>query len=318
MNKKFHLGPIMMDVEGLTLTDDDKTILQHPLIGGVILFTRNYQNKNQLYDLIQSIREVRKELLIAVDQEGGRVQRFREGFLALPAMQQIGEVYAKDAAEGRVLATSCGKTMAAELVALDIDFSFAPVLDLNLKLNTVIASRAFSSSAEVVAELGTCFMTGMHEAGMVAVGKHFPGHGSVTVDSHYQIPLSSLEIADPIFEQGIFPFKKLIEAGIKGLMPAHIIFKEIDKYPTGFSVYWLQTMLRQELGFEGAIFSDDLSMEGASAVGGIEERAKLALTAGCDMILICNNRESVQRVLGSLDDTREASSQIRLKKMHHE
>lgn len=309
------IGPLMIDLEGLTLTTEEKQLLQHPIVGGVILFSRNYQSKNQLHLLVKAIREINPVLLIAVDQEGGRVQRFKEDFIKLPSMKEIGEVYLQSSKEGCIFSHHSGYTMAVELLQAGIDFSFAPVLDLNLELNNVIGDRAFSSSPTIVAELATYFMKGMHEAGMAAVGKHFPGHGSVTLDSHVSIPISALTQEDMMFQEGLQPFKDLIKAGIEGIMAAHIIFKNLDLYPVGFSPYWLSDILRKKCHFEGAIFSDDLTMEGASAVGDMQNRVKLALAAGCDMVLICNQRNAIYPILDTLKDPRSELSQRRLQTM---
>lgn len=291
------MGPIMLDVLGTSLTQEDKELLQHPLVGGLILFTRNFESVEQLSDLNDQIRKAaKKEFLIAVDHEGGRVQRFRKGFSLIPAMGSLMAKTQQNYAKAKELASHCGYVMATEVQACNIDISFAPVLDVN-GISEVIGDRAFDSQPEAIIHLANAFIEGMHLAGMKATGKHFPGHGSVKADSHIDLPIdyrkrSEIEAFD------ILPFKHLIKANkVDALMPAHIIFPEIDSQAVGFSSHWLQKILRESLGFEGVIFSDDLSMEGASCVGGYVERAEAAQQAGCDMLLLCNNREGCISVI---------------------
>lgn len=295
------LGPVMLDLEGLELTTEDKEILQHPQVGGVILFTRNYQNTKQLRELVQQIRAAQHtHLLINVDHEGGRVQRFRDGFTQLPPMGEIGELYESSETQAKIKAKQLGQTMASELRAYDIDFSFAPVLDLNKGISEVIGNRAFHRDPRIVIELSKAFIDGLHDAGMVAIGKHFPGHGSVAPDSHTEIPVDKRTLNNIMTDDAI-PFIELIKNNIEGLMPAHIIFDQVDPVPVGFSKHWLQTILRQQLNFQGAIFSDDLSMAGASIMGDMNSRAKQALLAGCDCILICNDRPTASKTLEYLE-----------------
>ncbi len=295
------LGPVIVDIEGTHLTEADRQLLQHPLVGGLIYFARNFESANQIAQLSASIKALRPELLIAVDQEGGRVQRFKEGFTRLPAMQQFLPLYRKNADAALSLVQDCGWLMAAELLSVGVDFSFAPVLDVDDSHCEVIANRSFSPVAEEATALASAFMKGMNEAGMATTGKHFPGHGSVSGDSHKVLPRDSRSLAE-IEEKDLVPFKALIDT-VDALMPAHIIFEKIDpNQPVGFSSHWLQTILRQKMGFQGVIFSDDLTMEGAAIAGGYGERAQAALDAGCDIALICNNRQGAEEALAHLEN----------------
>ncbi len=293
------LGPVMLDVESLTLSEEEQIMLSHPLVGGVIYFARNYESPSQIKALSDSIRQIRPELLIAVDQEGGRVQRFKNGFTRLPPMQKFLPLYRKNTEAALKLVKDSGWLMAAELLAVGVDFSFAPVLDLDDCGCEVIADRSFSPKPDEVIALAGAWMEGMHEAGMATTGKHFPGHGSVTTDSHLELPVDSRDIAD-IATKDLVPFAALLTQ-LDAIMPAHILFSKVDGgNSVGFSNYWLQTILREDLGFDGVIFSDDLSMEGAAASGSYMARAKLALNAGCDMILVCNNRAGALEILNGL------------------
>ncbi|MCW8194068.1 beta-N-acetylhexosaminidase [Proteobacteria bacterium 005FR1] len=288
----------MLDLEGLQLTDEERRLLADPLVGGVIFFARNYQSREQLAELVSEVRKVRPGLLLAVDQEGGRVQRFREGFTRLPPMQRFLDGYRRDPAAALQLVTDAGWLMASEILAMDIDFSFAPVLDVDDDHCSVIADRAFSDKPEEVASLGRAFIAGMHEAGMAATGKHFPGHGAVTGDSHLVLPVDERPW-DAVAARDWLPFERLA-GDLDAVMPAHIVFEQLDSHPVGFSRFWLQEKLRGELGFDGVIFSDDLSMEGATVAGDYGSRAELALAAGCDMVLVCNNRPGALAVLDRL------------------
>lgn len=311
------LGPVMLDVEGVELTEEDREILQHPLVGGVILFTRNYASMEQLTELVRSIHAIRDpRLLIAVDHEGGRVQRFRDGFSAIPAMARFGEVYQHDQKKARSLSNLCGWLMAVELRAVDIDFSFAPVLDLDYGVSTVIGDRAFARDPAIVAELAHEFMQGMHDAGMSATGKHFPGHGAIAADSHIALPVDERSYND-IYAHDILPFKRMIAHNLAAIMPAHVIYNQVDPMPAGFSQYWLQEILRKRLHFQGVIFSDDLDMQGASVISDdYAERAKAALSAGCDMALVCNNRPGAIQVLQGLGEYDDPVAHMRLARMH--
>lgn len=288
----------MLDLEGLVLTTDETRLLADSRVGGIILFSRNYASVEQLQALVAAIREIRPELLIAVDQEGGRVQRFKDGFTRLPAMQQFLPIFRRNAERTQQLVQDCGWLMASELLAVGIDFSFAPVLDLDTSHCTVIADRSFSAKPKEATALAACWIAGMKEAGMAATGKHFPGHGGVSGDSHLELPIDTRSYKN-IHEHDLIPFREL-SRDLQGIMPAHILFPEVDKhYPVGFSQYWLQQVLRKGLGFEGVIFSDDLTMEGAANAGSFPKRAVAALTAGCDMLLVCNNRKGVLDILES-------------------
>lgn len=301
------LGPLMLDIEGLHTTAQDRELLAHPQVGGIILFARNFQTPEQLADLISEIRSVRPEIIIAVDQEGGRVQRLKEGFTRLPPMRCFGQLYQSDPERAEQLAKQAGWLMAAEVLAEGIDLSFAPVLDVDCSISDVIGDRAFADVAGQVVDLSRAFIQGMHDAGMVATGKHFPGHGSVQADSHVAIPVDERPY-ERIEKLDMVPFKAL--AGeMDAVMPAHVIYSQVDPQPAGFSRHWLQRILRQQLGFDGVIFSDDLSMEGASVAGSFADRALAALAAGCDMVLVCNDRPAALEVLDYLTSTPFAPSQ---------
>ncbi len=310
------LGPLMIDVEGYTLTDEDRELLQHPLVGGVILFTRNYESIEQVTTLTTEIHALRQpSLLIAIDHEGGRVQRFRDQFFRLPACAKLGEVYDRNNHQGLALAEQMGWLMAAELRAIGVDFSFAPVLDLGRGMSTVITDRAFHAAPEVVAELARAMMVGMRQAGMMAVGKHFPGHGSVVADSHVAVPVDERRFVDLQFED-LLPFERMIRYGLAAIMPAHVIYPQVDTQPAGFSARWLQGILRKTLDFSGVIFSDDISMAGAAVVGDALARTQHALQAGCDMILICNDRSAAIQVIENLGEYQSPSTQVRLMRLH--
>ncbi|MBD3610675.1 MAG: beta-N-acetylhexosaminidase [Gammaproteobacteria bacterium] len=310
------LGPVMVDLKGTEITSEEREMLSHPLVGGVILFTRNYESPEQIAQLVNSIHAIREpQLLVCVDHEGGRVQRFRDGFSILPAIGKLGSVYNKDKSLGKKMAREHGWLMASELRALDIDFSFAPVLDLDYGKSEIIGDRAFHSDAEVVADISYAYIQGMQEAGMAATGKHFPGHGYVAADSHVAIPEDTREL-DEIYSRDMIPFSRLANNGLAGIMPAHVIYSKVDKHPAGFSSYWLQEVLRKQLGFQGVIFSDDLSMEGAVVAGGFPERAMAAFTAGCDMALVCNNPEAAAEVLDNIKIESDPVSHMRLARMH--
>ncbi|PZN31221.1 MAG: beta-N-acetylhexosaminidase [Proteobacteria bacterium] len=308
------LGPLMVDVQGISLTQEDRELLAHPLVGGVILFTRNFESIEQLEQLVADIRAVRRPpLLVTVDHEGGRVQRFRTGFTVLPPMRAIGREYDRDRAAGRQLARQCGWLLAAELRAVGIDLSFAPVVDLDYGVSTVIGDRAFHADARAVAELAVAFVNGMREAGMGAVAKHFPGHGAVVADSHVAVPVDRRPIED--LDADLYPYERLIANGIPAIMASHVVFSEIDPVPAGFSRRWIQAELRGRLGFAGAVFTDDLTMAGAGTVGGPPERARAALEAGCDVLSICNDRQGVLQVIDSLHGKADPESQIRLARL---
>ncbi|KGK41582.1 beta-hexosaminidase [Nitrincola sp. A-D6] len=292
-------GALMLDLVGTSLTTEEAITLQHPEVGGLILFSRNYTDPVQLHELMRSVRSIRPDLIVAVDQEGGRVQRFREGFTRLPPMAVLGQLYQQDPVTACTSARELGWLMAAELRAFDIDISFAPVLDIDWQQSSIIGDRAFASEPEALAALAIAFMQGMHEAGMAATGKHFPGHGWVQADSHLELPVDERD--ETCLEQSdIQPFKALIAAGLDAIMPAHVVYSQVDPQPAGFSQYWLKEKLRKQLGFSGVIFSDDLTMEGASIAGNYAERCRKALAAGCDMVLVCNQPVHALEVLDYL------------------
>jgi len=310
------LGPIMLDVEGTALTPEERELLRHPLVGGVILFSRNFESVAQLCALVSTIHDVREpRLMVAVDHEGGRVQRFRDGFTRLPACALIGKAYDKDQRRGLHLAEKAGWLMAVELRATAIDFSFAPVLDLHKGISSVIGDRSFHRDPETVANLARQFVRGMRRAGMEAVGKHFPGHGSVVEDSHHAVPVDRRPYADIQLED-LLPFERLITAGLAAIMPAHVIYPEVDDKPAGFSSVWLQDILRRQLNFHGTIFSDDICMAGAGVAGNYLDRTGSALHAGCDMVLVCNNREAVTGILENFRYNPDPAAQARLIRMH--
>jgi len=318
MNTILHLplGPVMADVAGFSLTDGERARLLHPNLGGVILFQRNYENPQQLAALCQEIHALRSpHLLIGVDHEGGRVQRFRTGFTAIPPMRAIGQVWDSHPQQARRLARDAGYIIGAELRAVGVDFSFAPVLDLDYGNSGVIGDRAFHRNPQAVTDLAHALVLGQQEAGMSAVGKHFPGHGYVSADSHLAIPVDERSLTDIEFAD-LLPFRQMVDMGLAGVMPAHVIYPRVDAQPAGFSHQWLTEILRGKLGFEGVIFSDDLVMEGASVAGDIRQRAVAALQAGCDMVLVCNRPELADELLAKLKWPLPPMSLIRLARMH--
>jgi beta-N-acetylhexosaminidase len=305
----------MLDISGTQLTAEDEARLRHPLTGGVILFARNYQSPGQLAELTAAIHALRTPpLLIAVDHEGGRVQRFRDGFTKLPAMRKLGDIWDAHPQRARHLAQQTGYVLAAELRACGVDFSFTPVLDVDYGQSSVIGDRAFHSDPQAIAELAHSLLLGLKQGGMHSVGKHFPGHGFVRADSHLDIPVDDREFVD-IELCDLIPFRQMVNYGLTAVMPAHVIYPRVDNRPAGFSPVWLKQILRGQLGFDGVIFSDDLSMEGATVAGGIVQRAKAALSAGCDMVLVCNKPESADELLRGLDWEMPATSKARLAQM---
>ena len=309
------LGPVMLDVAGTTLTAEDEARLRHPLVGGVILFSRNYASTRQLTELTASIHALRSPpLLIAVDHEGGRVQRFRDGFTRIPPMRELGKIWDEHPKRAKHLAQQAGYVLAAELRACGVDFSFTPVLDVDYGSSGVIGDRAFHSEPQAIAELAHSLLQGLRQGGMHTVGKHFPGHGFVRADSHLEIPVDERTYTD-IELSDLIPFRQMVNFGLTAVMPAHVIYPRVDSQPAGFSKKWLKDILRGELGFEGCIFSDDLSMEGATVAGGIVQRAEAALNAGCDMVLVCNKPASADELLDGLKWDMPATSKARLAQM---
>lgn len=310
------LGPIMLDIEGTELAADDTRRLRHPLVGGVILFARNYHSPSQLKALTASIHATRQPpLLIAVDHEGGRVQRFREGFTHIPAMRELGKVWDKNPKRARQLAEEAGWVLAAELRAYDIDFSFTPVLDIDYGNSAVIGDRAFHRKPHVIAELAHALMVGLRRGGMAAVGKHFPGHGFAAADSHTEIPVDERSF-DQIEQDDLEPFRLMVDYGMQAVMPAHVVYPQVDSLPAGFSRVWLQGVLRRRLNFNGVVFSDDLAMQGATVAGDITQRTLTALQAGCDMVLVCNRPDLADELLARLEWKVSAVSLARLARMH--
>mgnify|MGYP001811761806 CR=1 FL=1 len=310
------LGPLMMDLAGTGISAQELELLRNPLVGGVILFTRNFESVDQLTSLVSRIHAVRSpHLLVAVDHEGGRVQRFHEGFTRLPAAGIYGRIFNDDADKARQYAEQAGWLLASELRATGVDFSFAPVLDLAHGVSGVIGDRAYHARPDVVATLAYAAMHGMQRAGMQAVGKHFPGHGGVVEDSHLAQPVDHREL-EQLLKEDIVPFVKMIANDLSGIMPAHVIYDRVDSKPAGYSKIWLQDILRNRLHFQGVIFSDDLSMEAAGIAGGYGSRARHALDAGCDMVLVCNHPEGVVEVIDQLQGYNNPTSQLRLTRMH--
>ncbi len=307
----------MLDLAGPVLQPEERERLRHPLTGGVILFARNYESPAQLEQLAAEIHALRHPpLLIAVDHEGGRIQRFREGFTPLPPARRLGELFDRHRREALALAEASGYLMAAELRAVGVDFSFAPVLDLDRGLSEVIGDRAYHRDPEAVAALARAVVRGMARAGMAAVGKHFPGHGGCAADSHTSLPVDTRELADIELED-LVPYERLIQAGLPAVMPAHVLYPRIDSLPAGFSRVWLQQILRGRLGFQGAILSDDLSMVGAHVAGAdMRGRARAALAAGCDMVLVCNDPAGAAEVLDGLGAYDNPVAGLRLVRLH--
>jgi len=310
------LGPLMIDIKGSSLSAEDRELLRHPFVGGVILFSRNSESAKQLRELTDEVHNLREpRLLIAVDQEGGRVQRFRSEFSELPALASIGELYDKDHDRGLALARDCGWLMAAELRSAGLDFSFAPVLDLRTAYSSIIGDRAFHALPRAVTRLARAYVAGMRDARMAAVGKHFPGHGCVTADSHVELPVDERDFYD-IEQADLVPFRGMVESGIEGIMTAHVLYPKVDRHAAGYSKIWIEDVLRADMRFEGVVFSDDLSMAGAETGGCYADRAQAALAAGCDILLICNHREAVVEILDDLGSEYSPLAQVRLMRMH--
>jgi beta-N-acetylhexosaminidase len=306
-------APLIIDIAGTTLTDADRKRLQHPLVGGLIFFARNWQDRRQLTALCAQIKAVREDMLICVDHEGGRVQRFKsDGFTHLPPMRALGALWMEDALQATDAATACGHVLASELRACGVDFSFTPVLDLDHGPSGIIGDRAFHRDPRLVTVLAKSVMHGLLQAGMAACGKHFPGHGYVAADSHVDVPIDKRSLK-AILADDAAPYGWL-STSLQSVMPAHVIYPKVDARPAGFSARWLQDLLRARLGFTGAIFSDDLSMEGARRIDGRDvsyaDAAAAALTAGCDMVLLCNQSvdggAAVDELISGLDGAVQA------------
>lgn len=308
------LGPLMVDIAGKGLAAEDRELLRHPLVGSVILFTRNYENPEQLAALVAEIRALRSPpLLVAVDHEGGRVQRFRSGFSVIPPARRVGLEYSLDPKQGLALARAMGWLMAAELRAFGIDFSFAPCVDLDYGVSEIIGDRAYHADPETVSRLALAVMQGMRQAGMAATAKHFPGHGAVVADSHLALPVDRRDLAD--LAADLLPYRRLISNDLAAVMMGHVLFPAVDSVPASFSRRWVGEILRGELDFRGVVFADDLTMEGATVMGGVVARAEAALEAGCDVLPVCNRRASVVELLDGLRHKPGPASQLRILRM---
>jgi beta-N-acetylhexosaminidase len=306
----------MLDIEGCELSAEDRELIRHPAVGGVILFSRNYDCPDQVRQLTADIHALREpRVLVAVDQEGGRVQRFRDGFTRLPPLACLGALYDKDRRRALHLAQTAGWLMAAEMRAVGMDISFAPVLDLDYGVSAIIGDRALHSRPEAVSELAHSYQRGMQNAGMAATGKHFPGHGAVAADSHVDLPVDERRYED-IAQWDLVPFERMIHYGLAAVMMAHVLYPAVDRNPAGFSGFWIRAVLRDTLGFQGLVFSDDLSMQGAAVAGGHVDRAAAALEAGCDMVLVCNDRGHAARVAESLTGHVSPVLMTRLMRLH--
>lgn len=310
------LGPVMLDIDGLSLTPADRDLLLEPAVGGLILFSRNYASPEQLADLVAAVRALRSPPpIVAVDHEGGRVQRFRAGFTAIPPMRVIGRQYNSDPDATLAIVRRAGWLIASELRASGIDLCFAPCVDLDWGVSEIIGDRSFHAKAGVVSDLAAEFSRGLRSAGMAAVAKHFPGHGAVVGDSHENLPVDRREYSDLLDD--MLPYDRLIGSGlIAGVMMAHIVYKQLDLLPAGFAPYWIQRELRSRLGFDGAVLSDDLSMKATRAYGRMPDRARRALDAGCDMVLVCNDRDAALATVKALRDYSNPLSLVRLARLH--
>lgn len=305
------IGPLMIDLAGAEISASERAWLSHPAVGGVILFSRNFRDKQQITRLISELHSVKSPaLLVAVDQEGGRVQRFKDGFTVLPAMRTLGDLYDHDPIQALDCSELLAWHLATQLRAIDIDFSFTPVLDLSTAYSQIIGDRAFHSDPDIVAHLADHFIQGLRRGGMQAVAKHFPGHGTVVADSHLECPFDEREYK--AIKQDLRPFELMLAKGLVGVMSAHVVYSRIDSKPASFSQIWLNDILRKKLSYQGVIFSDDMSMLGAYCVGDIQQRISLALNAGTDMVLICNQPKDVETALEQLNDYNNPESSDRL------
>jgi beta-N-acetylhexosaminidase len=312
---KAQIGPVMADIGGTELTPEDREVLRHPLVGGLILFARNYSDPKQLKALCgQLLKLKRPRLLLAVDHEGGRVQRFRVGFTRVPAMGSLGALYEEDRRKALAEARRWGRTIGKELGAHGIDLCFAPVLDRDTGRSKVIGDRAFSADTATIVALARAFSRGLAAAGLAATGKHFPGHGAVAADSHHELPVDRRDF-DDIARTELAPFTALGNE-LPSLMLAHVRYSAVDPTPASLSRHWIQQVLRERMKYDGALFCDDLSMGGAAVAGGPLERARLALDAGCDMLLVCNDRPGLLKVLAGLEPGARAAADRRLRRLY--
>ncbi len=306
----------MVGIKGFVLDEVERELLLHPSVGGVILFTRNFQSLHQLQELVTTIHALRQpHLLVAVDHEGGRVQRFRESFTLLPAICELGKRYDIDRDQALYQAEQWGWLMAAELRAVGIDMSFAPVLDIDREVSQVIGDRAFHKDSEVISRLSFRYMRGMQAAGMAATAKHFPGHGGVSPDTHVECAIDERDF-EIISSVDMHPFAHLIDSGLPAIMMSHVIYSKIDRFPASLSAVWIQHVLRKHLGFQGVVFSDDLCMKGCGIAGNMIERTRKALDAGSDMVLICNDFAAIASVVSRLDFTPDPLATSRLARIH--
>lgn len=310
------IGPVMLDIAGQELTAEDRELIEHPLVGGVLLFTRNYRDHEQLKRLCDDVLAVKKNRpLLAVDHEGGRVQRFRVGFSRVPAMRTLGKLHEESPSKALEEARRYGELIGQELGSFGFDLPFAPVLDRDCEVSQIIGDRAFAGDTETLTTLSRAFWQGLNAAGLSATGKHFPGHGAVTADSHVELPIDRRQ--KPALDADLLPFKTLMAEGLESIMMAHVRYTAIDPLPASLSSRWIRGLIRREWKYNGAIFCDDLSMGGAAVAGSLEERAHLALEAGCDMIPVCNDRVGAQRVIESLRDYKiNRLSSARLKRLY--
>jgi len=306
----------MLDIDGQSLTSSDRSLLREPAVGGVILFTRNYESPAQVADLVEEIRAVRiPPLLVAVDHEGGRVQRFREGFSPIPPMRRLGRLYDENASAGLEMTRLCGWLVGSELRAAGIDLCFSPCVDLDWGVSEIIGDRSFHRKPDVVASLAGALSRGLRDAGMAAVAKQFPGHGAVVIDSHEALPVDRRQYGDVLDDMQ--PYEKMVSRReIAAVMLAHVVYSEMDAVPAGFSSYWINTQLRSQIGFDGAVFCDDLSMKATASYGSMRKRARLALDAGCDMVLVCNDRPAAASTVEALNDYSNPLSLVRLARLH--
>lgn len=305
------LGPVMIGVRGLRLTAEEREQLNNPLVSGVILFSRNFSSLTQLQELVDEIHDVREPpLLVTVDQEGGRVQRFREPFAVLPPMRELGRAYAINSSAAQRDAHTLGWLMAAELRSVGVDLSFAPVADLDLGIASVIGDRAFDANPDTANELLVQFVSGMKQAGMQATAKHFPTHAGALVDSHEALASDTRNYGE-LFDD-LQAYRLLVDHGLASVMISHVVFPQMDSLPASLSKWWIQEQLRTEFGFSGAVISDDIGMNGLAKYGSIEARAQKVLEAGCDLVLICNEFDAIPKVLRSLQGYNDPAAQLRL------